>query len=336
MKARFLLFTILLTFFLAGCNIQESNELVYTGFIEGDEVDISTEVSGVLNEVLVHEGEAIKEGDLIAKVDIKSLNLQLKQLEAELKIAEAQLDKIKAGARSEEIRKAEVSLEEVKVLLEGAKKEYDYRLQNYNKIKDLYKNSGASEQQVRDAKSLLDSSYTNVQSLEKKYLQAKTQLDLLLNGPTVEELNMAKAKVESINAQIELLKYQISKGDIVSTVDGVIQTVNYNKGELVSVGSNIATIVDLNNLWVKVYVPQKELHRVSLNQEALLTLDYKDKKIRGKVVYISPEAEFTPKNVESKESKEELVFAVKIKLIDKPFELKPGMLVDVHLDGDVK
>ncbi|WP_069649904.1 HlyD family secretion protein [Caloranaerobacter ferrireducens] len=336
MKVRFLLFTILFAILFIGCSIQENNEIVYTGFIEGDEIDISTEVSGVLNDILVHEGESIKEGDLIAKVDTKSLSLQLKQVEAELKMAEAQLDKIKAGARSEEIRKAEVSLEEVKVLLEGAKDEYEYRLKNYNKINDLYKNSGASEQQVRDAKALLDSSYTKVQSLEKKYLQSKTQLELLLNGPTVEELNIAKAKVESINAKIELLKYQISKGDVVSTVDGVIQTINYNKGELVSAGSNIATIVDLNNLWVKIYVPQKELHKVSLNQEVLLTLDYKDKKIRGKVVYISPEAEFTPRNVESKESKEELVFAVKIKLIDKLSELKPGMLVDVHLDGDVK
>lgn len=257
-------------------------------------------------------------------------------MEAGLKAAEANLEELINGTRSEDIKRAKANLENINALLEGSRKDYEYRIQNLDDIEQLYEEGGVSEKQLEEARLAADAASANLQSLEKQYEATGAQLDLLLNGPTGQKITMAEAEVERIKAQIELLKYQISKGKIISPVDGVVQNTFFEQGELIPVGGNVVTIIDMDDLWVNIYVSEKQLHRLSLGGQVELLADFsKEEKITGKVVYISSEAEFTPNNVESKESKEEMVFAVKVKIEDKSLPFKPGMLVDVKLDGDM-
>lgn len=322
--------------FLTGCSgVNENNNEVYTGFAEANQINLSAEIGGIIKEVFVEEGQIIKKGQPIGQIDTYDLELQLKQLNAELKIAEAQLREIEKGTRSEEIEIARANLDKAKIALDGARKDYNHKLEKLEDIKRIYSESGTSEQQVKDMEALVDKAYTQLKSAEKSYASADAQLKLLLNGATVEKIDIAKGKIDSINAKIELLKHQISKGKIVSPLDGVVQNVNYNEGELISIGGNISNIINPNDLWVKIYVPEKELHRVSLGDEVKLSCNFlKDESLKGEIIYISSEAEFTPKNVESKESKEEMVFEVKVKITDNNPSIKPGMLIDVILDGD--
>jgi len=336
-RYRYFLLVIIIIFLFTGCTSgRNGDELIYTGTVEAKEVDVSAQVGGIIERISVEEGQTITKEDCISKIDTESLELQLKEAEAGLKAAQAGLEELNNGARSEDIRKAKANLENIKALLEGARKNYEYKLQNLGDIEQLYKSSAVSEKQLEEAKLAVDTAYANLQSLQKQYEAAGAQLDLLLNGPTGQKITMAEAEVESTKARIELLKYQISKGQIISPIGGVVQNLFFDRGEFIPAGGSIAAVIDMDDLWVKIYVPEKQLYRLTLGEQVELLTDFsKKEKVTGKVVFISSEAEFTPNNVESKENKEEMVFAVKVKIQDRSLSLKPGMVVDVKLDGDM-
>jgi HlyD family secretion protein len=123
----------------------------------------------------------------------------------------------------------------------------------------------------------------------------------------------------------------VKKGVITSPISGTIIDTYFNAGEIIIPGSNIAEISDLSNLWIKIYVPEKYLYKVSLNKDVAINVSSINKKINGKVVYISPNGEFTPKNTTTESSKEDIVYEVKIQIKDNVKELKPGMLADVTI-----
>lgn len=329
-----LLQILLLMSILTGCVAQNEVNTLYTGTIEADEIIISSEVSGKIIDIKVQEGQNISIGTEIAQLDTTDLEIQLEKAQASLDIANASLEEILNGSRSEEIKNATAGLKNIEALLEGAKKNYDYRVSKYEDLVELYKNGAVSEQELKDSEALMDDSETNFKSLQQQYESAKSKLDLLLNGSSDESIKQAEANVRLAEAEIKNIKNQIDKRKIIAPHEGIIETVNFNKGEIITAGGNIANIVDLENLWVKIYIPERELHRVSLGDKVNITSNHLNKDIEGMITYISSEAEFTPKNVESKESKEELVFEVKVKLMDKDLQLKPGMLVDVELGSD--
>jgi len=335
MKYKYLII-MLIALLLAGCSSESNEKPLYTGTIEADTVSLSTELSGKIINTFVEDGQKVAKGDKVIEIDTTDLEIKLKKAKAALKSSEANLEDILQGARGEEIKNARAQMKNIETQLEGAKKNYEYRLQNYNDMNELYENSAASEQQIKDAKSLLDIEETKVKGLEKQLEASRASLDLLLSGATKNKIKMAEAEVEISRAEIEALENEISKGNITAPIDGTIEAVNYETGEFVPAGGNIVKIVDLEDLWVKIYVPEKELHKVSINQNVNLWTDHSNNKVvRGKVVYIASEAEFTPKNVESKENKEEMVFEVKIKILDRNSSLKPGMLLDADLEGDI-
>lgn len=325
---------LIIVLLLGGCRLESGDDSIYTGTIEADDVSIGTELGGRILNILVDDGEKIAKGTEIVEIDTTDFKIKLKKARAALKASEAKLDEIIEGAREEEIKNATANIKNIEIQLVGAKKNYDYRLENYNNLKELFQNSVVSQQKIEDAKALVDSEETKVKSLEKQLEAANSKLDLLLSGARKQKIEMVKAEVDIAKAEIELLENQISKGCVKAPIDGTIESIYYNIGESVALGGNIAKIIDLENLWVKIYVPEKELHKVLLNQEKNLLLDSTDGVIKGKVIYISSEAEFTPKNVESKENKEETVFEVKIKILDKNSLLKPGMFIDVDLEAD--
>ncbi|WIF94768.1 HlyD family secretion protein [Caminicella sporogenes] len=324
---------LILNVFLTSCSINfDNSQSTYTGTIEAEEIKVSSQIGGIVENIFVEEGQKITIGDRIADIDVKDLKIQLKKAENQLKIAKTKLEEILDGTRSEKIKAAKANTEKIKAQLEGARKNYEYRLENYNDLKQLYNKGVVSKQQLKDSKAVLDLADANLKSIEKQYKSSIAELNLLLNGATEKTIKTAQLEVKRAEIEIDQLKNQIDKCSIKSPIDGVVQTLNFKKGELISKGAVIATIINTNNLWLKIYIPEKELHKIKLGEEINIFTNFENKKIiKGKVVYISSEAEFVPKNVESKESKEEMVFEVKIKLFDKDNDLKPGMLADVKL-----
>jgi HlyD family secretion protein len=310
----------------------DNQNQTYTGTIEADEVKISCELGGIISEVFIKEGQRIKAGNRVANIDMTDLNIKLRKAENRLEFAKTKLNEILNGARNEEIKSARANVRKTKVQLEGFKKNYEYRLENFNNIKKLYNEGAVSNQQLDDSKSLLDSAETNLKSIEKQYESSLAALELLLNGATEYNIKANQLEVEKAEIEIDNLKNQINKCKIKAPIDGIIQTLNFNKGELIPTGGVISTVIDTDNLWVKIYISEKELFKIKLGEDVYILTDPNDKNtIKGKVVYISSEAEFTPKNVESKENKEEMVFEVKIKILEKDNSLKPGMFVDIKL-----
>ncbi len=180
---------------------------------------------------------------------------------------------------------------------------------NLNRISELYQAGGATQQQLDD--------------LKTKYQVAEDQL------------NLSQHLVEQNKANIDLIKTQIDNSIIKSPIDGLVLSKNTERGEVVLPGTSLLTVGDLSRPWVKIYIKETELGRVKLGQKAEVKVDtYPDKAFEGKVTYISSQAEFTPKNIQTKEERVKLVFGIKVSLENPLQILKPGMPADVTLSKD--
>ena len=185
-----------------------------------------------------------------------------------------------------------------------AKKSYETAKKNYERIKSLYEKDSVS-------KSRLD-------EIENKFVRARSQLKIT-------EANYNKTKKE-----IDILKKQIENCTVESPVEGTVTEKVYEKGELATQGAVLYTISDLKNLKVYIYVPEKDLGKIKIGSQVEIYSDtYPDKKFIGKIYHISEDAEFTPKNVQTKEDRIKQVFKVKIEVENKNGILKPGMPCDV-------
>ncbi len=173
---------------------------------------------------------------------------------------------------------------------------YNYWLDTYKRIKSTYESGNISKQDYLDTKLKMDSG-------KEQVLQAQASLE---------------------QARLVLSKFQIN-----SPIKGTYLSRNVNINDIVNIGTNIATVSDLTDLWIKVFIPQKYLGKIKLNQEIILkAIALENKILKGRMIYISSESEFTPKNIETNEEKENTVFKIKIKILNYIDELKPGMTVD--------
>ena len=177
---------------------------------------------------------------------------------------------------------------------------------NLDRIKELFKAGSATRQQLDD--------------METKYDVAKDQF------------NLTSHLTEQNKATIELIKTNIENSIIKSPIDGLVLSKNTEMGEVVLPGNSVLTLGDLSRPWVKIYIKETDLGKVKLGQKAEVKIDtYPDKVFEGKVTYISSQAEFTPRNIQTKEERVKLVFGIKVSL-DNPLQiLKPGMPADVSL-----
>lgn len=321
-------------FVLSAC--QSSNLDYYTGSVESDSYSVSTEVGGIVEEIFVKEGDAVKKGDKLARINVDSLKLELGRLKAQSGASKAALDKTVKGSRSEEIDKARIQVSQQEAVVSGNQQDYNYRLESYNTIAQLYDSDATSEQSLKDAKAALDASAAKLESSRRQLSYLQEQLRLVQNGSTQEDINVSRSNLDASQWSIKSLEYSINKEFVYANSDGVIESLNYLSGEYAPLFTRIANINNLSNLWVKIYVEEKNLGNVKLGKEVTIdaSLEGADT-IKGKVVYIASEGEFTPKNIESKENKQEIVYEVKIKVLDHIDAIKPGVLVDVYL-GDSK
>lgn len=341
---------------------RDKDEFLYSGTAEADEINITTEIPGRIKEVKIREGQKISTGELVAVIDSQENSIRAEQSEISLKSAQNDLGKVNEGNRAEDIKaqqsvvsQAEASvkqgeslLNQAQTSLNTAKTNYEYRLKLYQNAKALFEAGAESKSTLDNAQNALDNAKSAQDNAANSLDNAKAQIDgfkaqigaarqklnLLVNGATERSKSTAQYGVDIASKNYELSKLVLDKSKIISSIGGVIELVNYKQGEYVTPGSPIATVLDLQSMYVKVYVPEKVLPLISIDKEVSVKSDFlKDKTIKGKISYISPEAEFTPLNIVTKGDREKLVFGVKVKIMDSIELIKPGMLLDVNMEN---
>ncbi|MCX7923970.1 MAG: efflux RND transporter periplasmic adaptor subunit [Clostridia bacterium] len=171
-----------------------------------------------------------------------------------------------------------------------------------------------------------------VKQQEALYKAKQSQLDLLKKGVFTQSIQAAEAELEHSKAALDIAKLQLSRYNIKSPADGTFLQKNINIGDIINTGTSIGTISDLKDLWVKFYIPQRHINLIELNEEIdLKSAALPEKTIKGRIIYISNQAEFTPKNTETNEAKENTVFKVKVKVLNNLDALKPGMTVETAI-----
>lgn len=285
---------------------------------------------------------------------------EIKQAEAAAEAAKANLDEVSRGSRSEIIAQDEAAYKQAKEGVNTAQKNYDYRMDLLKKYQTLFQGEAVTEQQVKDVQNAADSAYQQLVDAKAKlemakekyhlsqsgatdeairaananYKQALAKVELLKKGATEEAIIGAEASIQQRMAALETAKLQLSKYHINAPKEGILLYKNVEVGQFVSPGTVIGTIQGNEEYWIKVYLPQKYNNKVMLNQKVKIktsALDGED--IEGTVIFKSPKAEFTPKNIETSESKEEnTVVAVKVRIDTNKAMLSPGMSADVYID----
>jgi HlyD family secretion protein len=161
------------------------------------------------------------------------------------------------------------------------------------------------------------------------YKEAMEHYDLVKEGPRKEDIDALKASLEQAKALLNLREVQLGYATVTSPVSGVVLVKNIEPGEMVSAGTPVVTIADLNDVWLKAYISETDLGRVKYNQRVKVKTDtYPDKIYWGRISFISSEAEFTPKNIQTHEERVKLVYRIKVTLENPQMELKPGMPAD--------
>ncbi len=310
---------LILLFLVSGCgNNKDANLITASGTIESVDVTVSSKLSGQIKKIPIKEGDKVKSGDLLVEVDHDLLDIQLRQAEARVEQADAQLKLLLSGARKEDIEVAEQSLKQAKINLDQAKNDKD-------RYTSLYETRTITKKQYDDAVARYDVSLA-------QYNSARENLDKIKSIIRPEDIQSAKANLKSLEASADMLRKNIEDCKVYAPVDGFVSKKYVEEGEMVSPQSSLLKISKLESVDLVIYLTEVEMAKVKLGQSADIKIDaFKDKTYKGSIIFISPEAEFTPKNIQTQDERTKLVFAVKIRIPNPQFELKPGMPADASL-----
>jgi len=316
MKKFIIISSVLFLLLLISCGNNNQQKLIEaSGTIESTNVIVSSKTSGEILTFNFNEGAQVNAGDTILIIDHELLDIQLQQSMAAKDAAEAQMKLMLSGARKEDVNQAEQNLNQAKVNFETAERDKI-------RFKNLYDSRSITQKQYEDAIARYD-------LMNAQYISAQENYNKVKKIFRQEEIDQAKANLNKATAGVELLKKNIRDCYVISPIKGFIVKTFVERGESVSPMSSLFKVSDLDEVELVVYVSEEELGYVKLGQKADVTIDtYKDKSYEGKVTYISSEAEFTPKNIQTKEERTKLVFAVKITIPNKDYDLKSGMPAD--------
>lgn len=296
----------------------DESRIQATGTIESTNVTISSRNAGEIKSIIAAEGERVNAGDTILMIDHEVLGFQLEQAAASEQISEAQLKLLLKGARSEDIKQAEEMMKQTEINFNLAKNDFA----RYSKLWD---SKSITRKQYEDISARYQVAIAQFSSAKENYMKVRKII-------RPEEIDQAKANLQKAKASVNLLKKQIKDSYVISPIDGFVVNKFVEVGETVAPMSSLVKIANLARVNLIIYVSEVELGRINLGQKAEITIDtYPDRKYEGKVTYISPEAEFTPKNIQTKDERTKLVFAVKIEIANKDFDLKPGMPADAEI-----
>lgn len=296
----------------------QSDYLRISGNIELVDIDVSFRLAGRVERRVVSEGESIQVGAVVAYLETRELDQERSLRKAEEAVAVAALAELEAGTRPEEIAQGEAVLSSAEAQSELSKLQWERQQKLYSQ-----EIVPTREYELAQASYQVDIA---------KVKEAQERLQLLKKGPRIEVIEQAKARLQQAQVGVELANTRISYATITSPLSGLVLEHHVESGEFVAPGTPVVTVGDLTQVWLRAYVDEADLGKVKLGQKVLLRNDtFPDKVYEGTVSFISSEAEFTPKNVQTFQERVKLVYRIKVDVNNPHLELKPGMPVD----GDV-
>ncbi|GMU81447.1 MAG: hemolysin secretion protein D [Planctomycetota bacterium] len=339
-----------------------------SGIIEAHDIRLGSRVGGRVREVGVEEGQAVARGDALVVLEPYDLNERLAGAEAALGAARARLARLEAGFRDEEKAQARAARDRYKSVLEKlraglrplelqiyrdklavAEADLSKAQFDYEKIKHLDEQGNAAPDemvertralevararlaQARDELALAEEGTRAEEVAEAAALLAGAEaaLQLAETGSRPEEIAEARANVDAADASVAAVRRQLEELTIVAPGAGVVEAVELRPGDLIPANAPVVTLLDLSDLWVRAYVPERS--KLAVGAEVEVRVDALGARtLKGRVSFIAREAEFMPSNVQTPEERSKQVFRIKVELRDEKGELRPGMAVDVIL-----
>jgi membrane fusion protein PltH len=298
-----------------------SHELILYGNVDLRQVQLSFNNSERIAVVLVHEGEHVRQGQVLARLDTRRLEPQVAQAEAEVAAQRQVVQRLRNGSRPEEIAQARANVESARADALNAHQQYE-RLKS---AAELSAGRAVRQQDVDTAKSALDMA-------EAKVVVNQRALDLAVSGPRKEEIAEAEARLRANDAQLVLLREQLVDAQLVAPIDGVVRNRILEPGEMVSPQKPVFSLAITDPKWVRAYVAETDLGKIRQDMVATVMVDsFPKRRFEGWIGFISPVAEFTPKAVQTEELRSSLVYEVRVFVKDPNDDLRLGMPATVYL-----
>jgi HlyD family secretion protein len=298
-----------------------ARELVVHGNVDLRQVQLSFNNSERIAAVLVQEGDRVRQGQLVARLDTSRLEPQVAQAEAQAVAQRQIVERLRNGSRPEEIAQARANVESAKADAVNARQQYE-RLRSASE--------GSAGRAVRQQD--IDNARAALQVAEAKLAVNQKALDLAVAGPRREEVAEAEARLRANQAQLALLRQQLADAQLLAPIDAVVRTRVLEPGEMSSPQKPVFSLAITDPKWVRAYVSEPDLGKVHPGMLASVAVDsFPDRRFEGWVGFISPVAEFTPKAVQTEELRTSLVYEVRVFVKDPSDELRLGMPATVYL-----
>ena len=351
-------------------NRSAGTQEAWSGVLESREIQVGSRVGGRVLEVLVQEGQMVEAGVELVRLERREWEAERQQMEARLGQAEAQAARLSHGYRPEEIAQAEAAVRQseasLSALREGARPqereqaEADYRAAQadtrnaetaYQRADALFKSGDLSAQAHDDARSRRDLAVARAESArqrvellragtreediragEQRLRQAQANAEMLRKGFRAEDIADARARVAEVQAQLQANAIRLDETIVRAPARARIESVSVRPGDLAVAGKAVATLLELDQVWARVYVPETQLGMIHTGDMVHLRADtHPDRAYRAVVEQVNSKAEYLPRNIQTLEGRSHLVFGVRIRPIDSKGELKPGMTVFASL-----
>jgi membrane fusion protein YbhG len=278
-------------------------EIVLSGTLEARTVNVGSLVGGRVTRVHVDEGVRVVSGQVLVTLEPDTIDRQIVEQKAAIESARANLAKAIAGPRQDEIEKAAA-------LAANAERER-------RRMDALYRDGIVARQVYDDAAT--------------KAKTAAEDLQLLRKGTRAEDIQAARAQLEQQNAALAVLMKQRNETEVRSPVAGVVQSFGLRPGDIIAPNQTVAEILEDDQLWVRVYLPETLLGLIRVGQPVKVRVDtYPKETFAGHIAAISSQGEYTPRNVQTRAQRAEQVFGVKV-LVDRSPKLHAGMAAEVDL-----
>lgn len=291
---------------------EPSDQIHVFGNIEVTEVDVSFKLPGKVEKRFVDEGELLYAGQLVAELEKVELLSQKDIGLAKLAQAEANFKEIKTGSLPREIVQAGAKLTDAET--------------DFSRLKDDYTRQEALLRDEVISQREFDVSKSSYRTSEANLKQALDSYELLRGIIQEERVQAAQSQINEASGNLAIANKHLEDASLKSPLSGWVLSKNVESGEVVQAGTPIVTVGNLNDIWFRAYVDETDLGKIKLNQKVRVTTDsYPNKTYEGYISFISKQAEFTPKNVETKKERVKLVYRIKVYLKNPAFELRPGM-----------
>ena len=302
-----------------------------SGQVEATDVQVAAQVGGRLLELRVAEGDRLKAGDVVARLDAADAQLAMARARADREQADAQLRLLLAGARVEDIRQAEAQLATTETEVRAADAELAAAQADVDRFEALLASNSGSRKQRDDAVTRSDVAKARAQGARDRVRAAREAVARLRAGSRREEIDAARARVAAAAAQIATWDKAIADATVTAPIAGIVADTLADVGELLQPRAAIVVLTDLDHVWANVYVDEPAVPRLRLGQPATLFTDAGGPGLAGTVSYISSKAEFTPRNVQTAEDRSKLVYRVKVSVDNAAGTLKVGMPVEAEI-----